>query len=199
MNDISKKKLDQIQKPGGIQIKPIQRKSTDLFKDMQVSQMVQASQIGPRPVFNPNLNGGSPEKDSPYGYGQSPGRSPGNGISPELGGNVLNLSGDMLNTVYLNKKYPITREVVCLKEGALPDNMVPKTAYEKLMIPGIFIKQKVEIFEVLAGCEMENKYKLYSCDYEGNQVGASLFEAREKSNVCARWCLSYSLYGFIGD
>lgn len=39
---------------------------------------------------------------------------------------------------------------------------------------------------------MENKYKVYACDFEGNQVGASLFEAREVSNICSRWCLSYT-------
>lgn len=158
----------------------LHKKSTDLFNDMKVSKMI------PKHDFDSEH---SPEKGSP-------GKSP-NGLSPELGGNILNLSGDMINTVYLNKKYPATKEVVCLKEGALPGDFVPRTAYEKLMVPGIFIKQKVEIFEVLAGCEMENKYKIYSCDYEGNQVGASLFEAREKSNLFSRWCLSYLFYVFL--
>lgn len=167
---------------------PLQKKPTDLFNNMQISTYIPnnnfASQIKKSP------NGQSPEIHSPYG--RSPEKSP--GLSPELGGNILNLSGDMINTVYLNKKYPATTDVVCLKEGALPLDFIPKTAYEKLMIPGIFIKQKVEIFEVLAGCEMENKYKIYSCDQEGNKIGASLFEAREKSNILARWCLSYSNY-----
>ena len=174
MNSDSKKKNSDQNKMANN--KPIARGATDLFKDMQVSQFV------PNQNFDLNPQK-SPDRLSPDG------RSP-NGLSPELGGNILNLSGDMINTVYLNKKYPNSNEVVCLKEGALPGDFVPKTAYEKLMIPGIFIKQKVEIFEVLAGCEMENKYKIYSCDYEGNQVGASLFEAREKSNMCARFCLS---------
>ena len=175
MQDPNKKSMFHSNKaPNG---NPLTKKSTDLFKDMQVSQFVSKNHFEKN-----NPNQGSPDGKSP------------NGLSPELGGNVLNLSGDMVNTVYLNKKYPISKEVVCLKEGALPGDFVPKTAYEKLMVPGIFIKQKVEIFEVLTGCEMENKYKIYSCDYEGNQVGASLFEAREKSNICARWCLSYTPY-----
>jgi len=186
MTDVSKKKLEQSPKHNGH--KAYHKNATDLFKEnMQISQLVPRQNFEPNYINKPS---GSPDKNSPDGH------SP-NGLSPELVGNVLNLSGDMLNTVYLNKKYPVCREVVCLKEGALPGENVPKTAYEKLMVPGIFIKQKVEIFEVLAGCEMENKYKLYTCDYEGNQVGASLFEAREKSNVCARWCLSYVILGFL--
>lgn len=180
MADVSKKKPEPPVSQRSNGPKTYLKKGTDLFKEMQMSQFVPRATIDH--PHNKNALSRSPDRDSP-------GRSP-NGLSPELGGNVLNLSNDMINTVYLNKKYPVCKEVVCLKEGALPGDFVPKTAYEKLMIPGIFIKQKVEIFEVLAGCEMENKYKLYSCDYEGNQLGASLFEAREKSNVCARWCLS---------
>lgn len=164
---------------------PLQKKSTDLFKDMQISTFIPKRNFEMTNTLHQKY---SPEKASPEG--RSPdGHSP-NGLSPELGGNILNLSGDMINTVYLNKKYPATKEVVCLKEGALPGEFVPKTAFEKLMIPGIFIKQKIEIFEIIAGCEMENKYKIYSCDYEGNKIGASLFEAREKSNVMARFCLT---------
>jgi hypothetical protein len=76
------------------------------------------------------------------------------GLSPDSAGMVgqsLNISQNMLNTLYINKKFPHSKEVFCLKGGVLNPEHVPKTAYEKLMTPGLFIKQKIEVFEILAG------------------------------------------------
>lgn len=77
-------------------------------------------------------------------------------LSPDsigLGGQSLNISQNMLNTIYINKKFPASKEVFCLKGEALAPENVPKTAYEKLMTPGLFIKQKVEVFEILASTQ----------------------------------------------
>lgn len=51
------------------------------------------------------------------------------------------------NTKEINRMYRKT-EVFWLNKGR---NEVPKDGYEKLKIPGIFIKQKYEAIEVLAG------------------------------------------------
>ena len=85
------------------------------------------------------------------------------GLSPDsigLGGQSLNISQNMLNTVYINKKFPASKEVFCLKGEALAPEHVPKTAYEKLMTPGLFIKQKVEVFEILAGIQKFKEMRL---------------------------------------
>ena len=54
---------------------------------------------------------------------------------------------NLKNTKEINRMYRKT-EVFWLKEGR---DEVPKDGYEKLKIPGIFIKQKYESIEVLAG------------------------------------------------
>lgn len=50
-----------------------------------------------------------------------------------------------------------------------------------------FIKQKVELFEVLTGCETKNRYSVY-LRYD-NGVNALLFKCKEESSWCARNCL----------
>lgn len=67
--------------------------------------------------------------------------------------------------------------------------LIPKTGYEKLMVPGIFVKQKMEWLEIFSGCETENKYKVYACDVAGNKEGQALFKCREKSSCFQRQCL----------
>lgn len=69
------------------------------------------------------------------------------------------------------------------------DALIPKTGYEKLMVPGIFVKQKMEWMEIFTGCETENSYKIYACDVAGNKEGHPLFKCREKSSCAQRQCL----------
>lgn len=66
---------------------------------------------------------------------------------------------------------------------------IPKSGFEKLMVPGIFVKQKFELLEVLTGCETENKYTVYACDVAGNKEGIPLFKCKERSGCCNRNCL----------
>ena len=56
-------------------------------------------------------------------------------------------------------------------------------------LKGLFIKQVFEKFEVITGCETENKYIVFPSDDEGNPVGESIFECKEKSSWMARNCL----------
>ena len=69
------------------------------------------------------------------------------------------------------------------------DALIPKSGFEKLMVPGIFVKQKMEWLEIFSGCETENKYKVYACDVAGNKEGHPLFKCREKSTCIQRQCL----------
>jgi hypothetical protein len=50
---------------------------------------------------------------------------------------------------------------------------------------GAFIKQKIELFEMLSGCEMPNRYNVYL--REGNQY-YFVFKCKEKSTWCMRNC-----------
>jgi len=54
-----------------------------------------------------------------------------------------------------------------------------------------FIKQKIELLEVLTGCETKNRYSVY-LRYE-NGVNALLFKCKEESSWCARNCITYEL------
>lgn len=54
-----------------------------------------------------------------------------------------------------------------------------------------FIKQKVELLEVLTGCETKNRYSVY-LRYD-NGVNALLFKCKEESTWCSRNCLTYEL------
>jgi hypothetical protein len=46
------------------------------------------------------------------------------------------------------------------------------------------------MLEVLSGIETENKYNVYSSDDQGNKRGEPILKAKEKSDWCARNCLS---------
>jgi len=55
---------------------------------------------------------------------------------------------------------------------------------------GIFIKQKMELAEMMTGCEGENTYLVYPVSKDGDKKGKKLFKCKEKSGFCARQCLS---------
>ena len=63
---------------------------------------------------------------------------------------------------------------------------------EKIMsLPGVFIKQDHSLLEVISGCEVENKYKIYSKKPgKTKKKGKKLYKAKEKSGCCSRNCLS---------
>ena len=56
-------------------------------------------------------------------------------------------------------------------------------------VKGLFIKQVFEKFEVFTGCETENKYIVFPSDENGDPIGESIFECKEKSSWMARNCL----------
>lgn len=63
---------------------------------------------------------------------------------------------------------------------------LPKSGFEKLMVPGLFVKQKLEWLEILTGCETENEYTVYATDVAGNKEGVPLFKCKEKSGCLNR-------------
>ena len=70
---------------------------------------------------------------------------------------------------------------------------------DKIMsLPGIFVKQKIELLEVLTGCETENKYMVYE-KKPGEIKKASkkkLYKCKEKSGCYSRQCLSNDCRAF---
>ena len=74
---------------------------------------------------------------------------------------------------------------------------IPHT--EKIMqIPGIFVKQKLELLEVISGCETENKYYVYE-KKPGKIKKANkkkLYKCKEKSGCYSRNCLSNDCRAF---
>lgn len=54
----------------------------------------------------------------------------------------------------------------------------------------MFIKQKLEVLEVVTGCETPNLYKVYAADANGERVGKQkpIFKCKEKSECCQRIC-----------
>eukprot|EP01016_Furgasonia_blochmanni_P007714 TRINITY_DN13092_c0_g1_i1.p1 TRINITY_DN13092_c0_g1~~TRINITY_DN13092_c0_g1_i1.p1 ORF type:complete len:581 (+),score=45.64 TRINITY_DN13092_c0_g1_i1:195-1937(+) len=66
-----------------------------------------------------------------------------------------------------------------------------RTGFDKLAgLRGVFVKQKMELLEVVVGCEMENQYNVYALSQTGDQIGHKLFKCKEKSSFLARQCLS---------
>lgn len=60
-----------------------------------------------------------------------------------------------------------------------------------MMIDGILVKQKIDLMEVLTGCEMENKYHIFQ-KAQGKMKKVNdlkLYEAKEKSGCYSRNCL----------
>jgi len=52
---------------------------------------------------------------------------------------------------------------------------------------GAFINQKIEIFEMLSGCETKNTYNVF-LRFTNNEY-AYIFKCKERSGWCARNCL----------
>jgi hypothetical protein len=58
-------------------------------------------------------------------------------------------------------------------------------------LEGIFVKQKVDLMEVLTGCETENKYYVYQKKAEKvKKSGKKLYKCKEKSGCYSRNCLT---------
>lgn len=81
---------------------------------------------------------------------------------------------------------PQQQQMIVPGQVAFGTVFMPKSGFDKLMVPGIFVKQKFELLEVLTGCETQNKYTVYACDVAGNKEGAPLFKCKEKSGCCNR-------------
>jgi len=53
-----------------------------------------------------------------------------------------------------------------------------------MAVKGIFVKQKIELLEVITGFETKNKYKVY--EYNDGAKGREMFKAKEESECCER-------------
>eukprot|EP00825_Cyclidium_porcatum_P016629 TRINITY_DN19584_c0_g1_i1.p1 TRINITY_DN19584_c0_g1~~TRINITY_DN19584_c0_g1_i1.p1 ORF type:complete len:396 (-),score=30.47 TRINITY_DN19584_c0_g1_i1:367-1554(-) len=53
----------------------------------------------------------------------------------------------------------------------------------------VYIKQKLEIWEILCGCETQNSYGIFSGDCNGQKTYTQIFKAKERSECCQRMIL----------
>lgn len=66
-----------------------------------------------------------------------------------------------------------------------------KKGYERLEArDGVFIKQKMDLAEVVTGCEVGNTYFVFPLSKDGDKKGHKLFKCKEKSGFCAKQCMS---------
>jgi Scramblase len=64
---------------------------------------------------------------------------------------------------------------------------IKKTGYQKLMEnKGVYVKQKLDMLEVMTGCERNNRYDIYGLKESGKKKGKKLFKAKEKTPFCQR-------------
>ena len=61
---------------------------------------------------------------------------------------------------------------------------------------GVFIKQKLELLEVVTGCQTENSYNVFELGEDGEKKGEAFLKAKEKSDTCARIFLPSSCRPF---
>ena len=72
--------------------------------------------------------------------------------------------------------------------------MKEKIGYQEMSkklgnMKGAFVKQKIDILEILTGCNQNNKYEIFDME-NGDRKGKPLFLYRESSGCISRNCLS---------
>jgi len=65
-----------------------------------------------------------------------------------------------------------------------------KKGWDRLDRDGIFIKQKMDLLEMMTGCEQGNTYYVYPLGKDGDKKGKKLYKAKEKSSCFAKQCMS---------
>jgi hypothetical protein len=58
----------------------------------------------------------------------------------------------------------------------------------------VYVKQKIELLEMLTGCETPNRYHVYSMGQNGQW--SYLFKCKEQSGWCMRNCISSNSRAF---
>lgn len=78
-----------------------------------------------------------------------------------------------------------------IKEQSISNIFDPRiSGLEKLnILSSIFVKQKFEMLEMLAGCDTENRYKVYAANNGLERVGKPIFKCKERSGFLSRNCL----------
>ena len=139
---------------------------------------------GNQPMYNPNMqhqqnyNPNAPQgyqqnynPNAPQGYQQN--YNPQNPEQHHLGQRQMGMPGAPLHQISKNMTaYFETNSYMTALENA----------------EFAFIKQKVEILEILTGCETKNRYKVYVRYPNGSYY--YLFKAKEDSDCCERQCCS---------
>jgi hypothetical protein len=86
--------------------------------------------------------------------------------------------------------------VINLGGGALPgqapaEKTKPKKGWERIQDrDGIFIKQKMDLLEMMSGCEQGNTYNVFPLGKDGDKKGRKFYKAKEKSGCFSKQCMS---------
>jgi len=101
----------------------------------------------------------------------------------------------MYNPGMVNQMAPIPNQMQMAGGFQNPNQMaqmMPMFTFKQMIesFSGIFIKQKVELLEVVTGCETKNKYYVYERGQDGSKLGKKILKCKESSGCCARNCMS---------
>ena len=67
-------------------------------------------------------------------------------------------------------------------------NLITDPLVELSMSRNVYIKQEIELFEIITGCETKNRYHVYTKNLNGQWT--YLFKCKEESGWCARNCIN---------
>ena len=70
-----------------------------------------------------------------------------------------------------------------------PNMMMPQIPFKSMIEQcryGIFVSQKVDLLEMISGCETANRYHIYQMNSEHRKFGPPLMKCKEESNYIAK-------------
>lgn len=126
----------------------------------------------------PGMPGAMPGQMPAPGYAQ-PGMPAMNGV-PTAGG----APGQPM--VMLD---PYTGKPLEGMSGLDPGKMTVEQIFTQMKL-GMFIKQKMDLMEVISGCDTPNKYLVHELQPSGGKKKKEIFRCKEVSGCCARNCMS---------
>jgi len=87
--------------------------------------------------------------------------------------------------------------VINLGGGVLPGQAAPaekpkaKKGWDRIKDrDGIFVKQKMDLLEMMSGCEQGNTYNVFPLGKDGDKKGRKFYKAKEKSGCFEKQCMS---------
>ncbi len=105
--------------------------------------------------------------------------------------NVMTNQNIMTNVTPTNQSIP-TQDFLIQNDMYMENNFSAFFTFDYMQAlkhaKSAFVKQKVELFEVISGCETKNRYKVFLKFENGNN--ALIFKCKEESTCCSRHCIA---------